>query len=108
MSEAKFTEGPWEFVADDDNLLGAGGKDAMIDGFVAGSVMADYLHVCRIWNDGPNPEEDARLIAAAPDLYEALRSAVSLLEQFVSTDDPRDETIWDARKALAKAEGKSE
>jgi hypothetical protein len=57
---------------------------------------------------GPVTEANARLIAAAPDMYEALKSIVEDHE-FCGDDwgDRRDAWIETARATLAKAEGKS-
>ena len=99
----KHTPGPWT-VYDDSN----DGKTNRIE------IAARGKTVARIYQSVP--EEDlpnARLIAAAPDLLEAL---VELSESFVDTyfDDPRsDEEIdghqefWEnkARAAIAKATG---
>ena len=52
--------------------------------------------------------QNARLIAAAPDLLEALKEALIDLENFKVADDVCEEhpIIIQARAAIAKAEGK--
>jgi hypothetical protein len=79
-----WTPGPWQVEA---------------GGFVGGPV--GYGRICQFWNkyeeDFQNPEANARLIAAAPELYEALALYV---EHF---GDP----LKVARAALAKARGES-
>ena len=57
------------------------------------------------WKDRPNPLADAHLIAAAPNLYEALNDIIKAAS-FCHADAGL--TIWidKAKEALAKAEGK--
>ncbi len=49
-------------------------------------------------------EANARLIAAAPDLLEACRRAVRLLEQRENVEPLVDSTLQQVRAAIAKAE----
>lgn len=81
MSEPKFTPGPWyvdgTFVTNDEDL------DICSMGDVA-------------W------EANAHLIAAAPELYEALRDLIAYCDP--TGDYIDDELVW-ARAALAKARG---
>lgn len=71
------------------------------NGFIVGEARADYVMP-------PNEADaNARLIAAAPELAEALRAIVSLVDRedeggFVYCDDPE---ITTARAVLAKIEG---
>ena len=55
-------------------------------------------------------EANARLIAAVPELYEALREQIKYLETFLRRDGSSQETVdyytLHARAALAKADGK--
>lgn len=103
VSEAKFTKGPWVWV---DKLLQGRAKYAgPYDN--GGFVSADGEMVC--WfgdaeqyypSDGEAPsDEDKHLIAAAPDMYEALELALDL---FVYQDSACYEI---GRAALAKARG---
>src|SRR5690606_36746715 len=65
------------------------------------------------WAIGPRTYEEAeaiaRLIAAPPDMLEALRSAVASLEQLVAIDciPANNKGLREARAAIAKAEGQS-
>jgi len=48
-------------------------------------------------------EANARLIVAAPDMYDALRELLAAWDEF---QNPADGVAQDARAAIAKAEGK--
>ena len=48
--------------------------------------------------------EDAKLIAAAPDLYDALASVLKLWDATIGSEEP---AIKQARKAVAKARGET-
>jgi len=54
---------------------------------------------------GPQQEANARLIAAAPDLLEALKDMVDLVELLCPFDGPQQRK---ARAAIARATGESE
>lgn len=109
MSEtAKFTPGPWYYRPyNEDSGYGnsADWAGQQIMGGEEDFVLATLNH------DGPNDEANARLIAAAPDMYEALQTFVS---QYVDLVESGDAGFWDAEKepkviaaraALQKAEG---
>ena len=95
MSESKHTPGPWEAIH-------YAGTDAYSD-VVAGRVaLVDGSH--------SNPllsPEDARLIAAAPDLLEALEDCMALLlsENAWQVGDARRIAAINARAAILKAKG---
>lgn len=82
MSDSKFTPGPWG--------INSGGE-----------VVADINN--HLWvmatNRGSDDQANAQLIAAAPDLYEALADLVH--------DFEGEPGFGPARAALAKAEGRS-
>lgn len=51
---------------------------------------------------------NARLISAAPEMYEALKAMVETLENIIEAGDYReDSTLENARQALAKSEGRA-
>lgn len=77
---------------------------------VGGEIRATHpnqngLHVATVWSHGDRQTAaNERLIAAAPDLLEAARLAVSLMEQFFQTRQGA-ATVKMLRQAIAKAEG---
>lgn len=99
MSERKWTPGPWLFHqpwAGFSKITGPSGE--LIFGIAAG---ADHERqssdVC---------DANARLIAAAPELYAALEAITDQLERIGDTRPHKDgQFIDDARAALKKAQG---
>jgi predicted MarR family transcription regulator len=89
----KHTPGPW-VVYDDSN----DGKTNRIEIAAWGKTVARIYHSVPA-EDLPN----ARLIAAAPDLLEALKDTLQLLEVYCG--DFEEATRKQARAAIAKAEG---
>lgn len=83
MTSAQHTPGPWTFHLEPDGEIHISGDD---------------LHVCRLPQGYPNEAANARLIASAPDLLDALEYAYTQL-------DPRSEHAHQASIALAKAKG---
>ena len=94
MADAKHTSGPWSFSPQK-------GKPG-------------HCHMAQVWNSAgdalaqiePTPDEavataDARLIAAAPDLLEALKGIVADDDAGVSLNDQR--ARWSDRMSAAKA-----
>ena len=98
------TPGPWEIVSDHKSPRIESDRGEFV--CVASVDAAGFvgLRFPSGGADGP----DAHLIAAAPDMYEALKSIVEDHE-FCGDDwgDRRDAWIETARAVLAKAEGKS-
>ena len=86
MSEAKHTPGPWHAVI-------AGGVQPVIGGPLITSAHTKSGML-------PNYEANARLIAAAPELLEALRGVVRVADRSTIEFDA-------ARAAIAKATGES-
>lgn len=106
MAEGKHTSGPWnllgeiKWVGDDDTkyrlYCGVVGADGPYRGEICGIQSADHIA-------GVNREEaeaNGRLIAAAPDLLEALKG-------LLSTADIHSGWGEEAVAAIAKAEGRS-
>lgn len=120
MSETKFTPGPWALEEFDEH----GGYDCMTAGVACGPAKLDG-HYYGQKTDGTGMDAsakarmmaDAALIAAAPDLYEALgkceaaiRAMGSNIAEFGTvTDVEFFDSVWGAeevaRAALSKARG---
>lgn len=94
MTEHKWTQGPWSVRRDecDDPVVVSECLGLELDG------------LC--WHE--NSDANAHLIAAAPELYEALERLLPMAEddcfQYGSSAD-NDEDVLFARAALAKARG---
>ena len=87
-NETKWTKGEWVFIDGDRNVYSAGG-DVCMKPKVSGSVASK------------NWSSNARLIAAAPNLYDALEGLMRELPS--ATTHP---AIQNARTALEKAKGR--
>lgn len=126
MSDTKFTPGPW--VAKEHHPENEIATVANVGCFQVGIEAPGFPGGNYRDNDLSAETEDARLIAAAPDLYAALddvlREAVILSDDYLSAfeHEPNDHCIqcWDkarwlrasaaankARAALARARGES-
>ena len=100
-----YTKGPWEAVDGMDNENGVHNHIGII---------ADGWHIARVWKDGVNPRDDARLIATAPIMLEALKAAVDcgMVPTSSATEGGaakygRQVVVADMiRAAIAKAEGR--
>jgi CTP:molybdopterin cytidylyltransferase MocA len=101
MSETKWTPGPW-FV------VNCGTKDEPMMSVKAARIAGESpRHEVAICATGDSPQAmenaNARLIAAAPDLYEALKAIVGIAgNSFIQTRHGG-QVIAAARAALAKA-----
>lgn len=94
MSEGKHTPGPWEIGELDMN-----GQRI---------VRGEHIEICTCWHHCVGSieremEENARLIASAPDMLEALEEAL----EWDGVDDYGVEAVWanKARAAVSKAKG---
>ena len=87
MSDTKWTPGPWFNTSEDDSVIGEV-MDKPLDSGVS-MVVSIY---------GENAKRDARLIAAAPELYEALNAMLNDVGRASSLP-----SAIKARAALAKA-----
>lgn len=104
MGESKHTPGPWKVSPTDDTVVidATGAEVAAVDG--------DY-NAPDTW---PQTEANACLIAAAPDLMNALKRAFSYVEAAVAKDGGIEHCQIEYRvdhdavvAAIAKAEGRS-
>jgi hypothetical protein len=103
MSETKFTPGPWSAV-------NVGTKDEPMMSVKASRISGRQLrHEVAICATGDSPQEmenaNAHLIAAAPELYEALDALFGGVDDGKITVTPS--KIHSARAALAKARGEA-
>lgn len=92
----KHTPGPWLTKGGYDKDSGLGLTRVMF-----GSSIVSECY-------GINSEANARLIAAAPDMLEALREFVSTMDSLPASDETHSRvwgTYHTARAAIAKAEG---
>lgn len=98
-NESKHTKGPWTVDARAMNSCGVTGQTA----FVAN---------CSPRAGGPMKVDEcqanARLIAAAPEMLEALRQITEAFERYLSGSESRLYEVTQARAAIAKAEGRDE
>lgn len=95
MTDTKFTPGPWEVKEEGEKWLWVG--------------PASWVkRICRVVLYNGTEREDkanAHLIAAAPDLYDALERAEYMLRQYGMRPEFYREVASEARSALAKARG---
>ena len=109
MSEVKFTPGPWcvfEDIRTDKNPYGRDSEE-YIAGFNIESGNYEVVGCDGISGGSDIERANAHLIAAAPELYEALEEMSSCLSDIISGNDwgAVEEYLDDARAALAKARG---
>ena len=88
------TPGPW-YAVDNGHYIDINIRDGIFSPSVASVAPSKFL------DGGDNSKANADLIAAAPDLLDALRDMVS------DRSELREGTIAFARWAIAKAEGRS-
>lgn len=102
MSDQKWTHGPWEVYPIVDVELPCAGVCEVEGRYETFTIMAPYASSDDTAYEEPLPV--AHLIAAAPELYEALEHAVASQPQ----DDSCEAWVSDARAALAKARGETQ
>lgn len=97
MSERKWTPGPWVIE----------GRPPNMKVFFSGTIPGNRRSPCMMLDD--DQEANANLIAAAPDLFEALETLLRKFKNCARSHGNDDETIEEAtaptRAALAKARG---
>jgi len=102
MSEARFTPGPWvvdSFSTREGEFVGVYSDDA------TGSVVAHVGPFSLVRRPREIVDANARLIAAAPGMYDALRKALNYLENTESELGIKLESADAVRAALSKATG---
>ena len=108
MTNTKHTPGPWVYESE--------GKNNHLGKFCteAGELICDFGHDIPYEGVPGNPPDfaNAHLIAAAPDLLEALGEAVSAIEwwqhEHGCCHGATDDELNAARAAIAKAKGEAE
>ena len=111
MNETKHTPGPWSYSPpfDDGSMLRSSWQPAIISRYETagdGSKYRRLVYICAFEFRMTPSEADGRLIAAAPELLEALEKALDEL----GGNDPHDLAYEDSicgylRAAIAKAKG---
>lgn len=92
MSGRKWTPGPW-----------------LADGASVYEERDDFSVICNLWSSSlPQWEANARLIAAAPDLLDALERCLNFIANTESEMGVTLECGDKARAAIAKAKGKDD
>lgn len=93
---SRHTPGPWKAEA--------GGREPLV---LAGlTPVAQVFALGESIDDAAEEEANARLIAAAPDLLEALQDALSWIGKLSDWAGAEDPNIERYRTAIAKAEGR--
>jgi hypothetical protein len=92
MMKTQHTSGPWEVIRE--SLTSSAKK----------IIGPNAEHICEGLSWGENEDADAALIAAAPDLLEALESVIDSW-QYGETPSDAAATYDHARSAIAKAKG---
>ena len=94
----QYTEGPWWV-------------EPSADGSADGREVCDgYGHTATVYGESDVAAANARLIAAAPELLEALIAAKGTIEYLLANSDngPAENCIELIASAIAKAEGRTE
>ena len=95
MADLNYTKGEWRIEHYPDSQI---------------KIHSGFESICGLTYDGKVADEveaNAHLIAAAPDMYEALERLVDYLNYLGVPEDCEDQ-YEEANKALAKAEGKED
>ncbi len=97
------TQGPWKWVQKYDyDFLTTNGVDDSCESIIDdGSAHGEYGQTIKA--DSPN----ALLIAAAPDMLEALIDCLNFYEYGLRADDPRQQSFLKAIESVEKATGKT-
>ena len=109
MSESKFTPGPWIEAGPSSDGITIRVDSVVTDRFDDPGDLGDDICIMPDYNDEETNVANARLIAAAPDMYEALKA----LRALVGTTEADWQNLYEysrkmADAAIAKAEGKTE
>jgi hypothetical protein len=108
MGAPQFTPGPWRVEDRLDRPVSGGGGALQVQAAHRGEGSSYCVASVNLWE---SPEANARLIAAVPELYEALSEVVTLLEgwhRLNFADEIQQQSVRLAKRALAKARGEQE
>lgn len=106
-NETKHTPGPWFLSESDHNNSDISTPDR--PSVLAPDHNTAPWHICRMDHGCPNVEANARLIAAAPELLDALKLCLPILYRLDAIRHLTDQefpALDAARAAIAKATGK--
>lgn len=106
MSNKKCTPGPWEWECDNDCIPDGDGGSYLVEFEILRG--KDRQEILRADDRFYRSDEDARLIAAAPDLLDALQSYLAWADKTICLDADLRAIRENARAAIAKATGGAE
>lgn len=97
MTEAKHTPGPWVVCIqdDDDKAFEIFSESQLVNGRISAEKWDDAL--ARAGLNHKEFEANARLIAAAPELLEALNAALATIDDYLDYEHNGDPWVEDAR-----------
>lgn len=103
---SNFTKGPWDIGGNENGGL----KSRVYCDDKTGSAVAG-CEFSLVWRDREEVDANVRLIAAAPDMYEALTTLISIVGLTAFRHESQRKVLQEAvdsgYKALAKARGES-
>ena len=99
---AQTAQGPWYYKADDSDWGFIRDSAGHLVAICKGGTEAEWAEHRR--NKTDPYKDNARLIAAAPDLFQALKDALP----YIGAYEAPDWILCDAKAAIAKAEGGAE
>lgn len=107
MSNTKHTPGPWHVTDWPGDWSGMDGVSIGIDDDFGADGGRNHYLVTVINGDPDELKANAHLVAASPELLQAARAALKLLESvaFVTKEGDTDKPLRLLRAAIAKAQG---
>ena len=109
MTQGKHTPGPWVVSKDSNKVrrIFAGESGPQV---ATASVFANWMPVERLAEAHATADANARLIAAAPDMLEALQSAQESIATFIGvhgypSDSGAGDVLQEVSAAIARATG---
>ena len=107
--KARFTPGPWVFDGQNAGMTYSAGYGLLNESGESIGIHVDCSHGFVNKHGEGVSEANANLIAAAPDMYEALRAGIEVLTALYGQrkDGPGKQAFEKMRKALSKARGET-